>query len=135
MSQAKPRGGSIIVRMILAIILGLIGVITLSALVSGNDPFQGRPLDNTRALIYLSVAFLSFAYLSFSIFRVRRGYTITGFTPIKVMSVVRCAQCSFKQIKNFTIGDYVFKAAGNCTQCGNPGLFINGIYADDTKKR
>ncbi len=135
MSQARPRGGSIIVRMILAIILGLIGVIALSALLSGNDPLQGGALDNTRTLIYLTMAFLSFAYLSFSIFRVRRSYTITGFTPIKVMSIVRCAQCSFKQIKNFTLGDYVFKATGNCTQCGNPSLFINGIYTDDTKKR
>lgn len=135
MSQARPRGGSIIVRMILAIILGLIGVITLSALISGLDPFRGGPLDSTRTIIYLTVAFLSFAYLSFSIFRVRKAYTVMGFTPSKVMSVVRCAQCSFKQIKNFTIGDYVFKAAGNCTQCGSPNLFINGIYADDIKKR
>lgn len=135
MSQAKPRGGSIIVRMILAVILGLIGVITLSALLSGNDPFLGGALDRTRTLVYLTLAFLSFAYLSFSILRVRRSYTVTGFAPSAVMSVVRCAQCSFKQIKNFTIGDYVFKATGNCSQCGSPGLFINGIYADDTKKR
>jgi len=26
------------------------------------------------------------------------------------------------------------KAIGNCTQCGNPTLFINEIYAEDIKK-
>ncbi len=134
MSTGRPRGGSIIVRMIISLILVLIGLTAITAILSGQDPIQGGPLDNTRELLYFSVAFLSFAYVSFSVFRIRRGYSVSSLTPMKVMSVVRCAQCSFKQIKNFALGDYVFKAVGQCTQCGSPNLFINGIYTEDTKK-
>ncbi len=119
--------------MIISLILVLVGLTAITALLSGTDPVSGSPLDSTRTLLYTSVAFLAFAYVSFSVLRVRRSYSITGFPPGKVMSIVRCAQCSFKQIKNFTLGDYVYKTVGQCTQCGSPSLFINGIYTEDKK--
>ncbi len=92
------------------------------------------------ALIYLVAIFLFMvAILSINVglnmvLRVRRGASMAGIPP-KVLSVVRCAQCSFKQIKSFAMGDYVFKAEGRCSQCGNESLFINGIYAEDLRKR
>lgn len=130
MSQGKPRGGTPIVSMLLSLVLVLIGLATLQQGVSAVEA-----QDLQLALLYLSVTVFSFGFVMFSIMRTRRGYGVPYLTPSKVLSVVRCAQCSFKQIKNFAAGEFVFKAVGACTQCGNPTLFINEIYAEDVKKR
>lgn len=129
MSQSRPRGGTPIASMLVAVFLAIIGIVTLNLGITelGAGRFEA-------ALTYLSVTIFAFGFVTFSTLRRRRGYGTPYLTPSKVLSVVRCAQCSFKQIKNFAIGEFVFKAVGNCTQCGNPTLFINEIYAEDVKK-
>ncbi len=116
--------------MLISIVLVLIG---LGALQQGLVSVEANDLQ--MALLYLSVTVFSFGFVMFTIVRTRRGFAISFLAPNKVLSVIRCAQCSFKQIKNFSLGDYVFKMAGTCTQCGNQTLFINEIYAEDLKKR
>ncbi len=101
----------------------------------GLNSLQTPGGDQSSALLYLSVTVISFGLVALTVLRVRRGYTSGGGLAPKVLSVIRCAQCSFKQIKSFAIGDYVFKAEGRCNQCGNESLFINGIYAEDLRKR
>ena len=129
MSQSRPRGGTPIASMLVAILLAIVGIVTLNMGISELN--AGR---FEAALSYLSVTIFAFGFVTFSTLRRRRGYGTPYLTPSKVLSVVRCAQCSFKQIKNFAIGEFVLKAVGNCTQCGNPTLFINEIYAEDIKK-
>ncbi len=97
----------------------------------GNDPAGAQ----ANAILYLSITVVAFALVALTVLRVRRGYSASGVLSPKVLSVVRCTQCSFKQIKSFSMGDYVFKAEGRCSQCGNTSLFINGIYAEDLRKR
>jgi len=128
-SQSRPRGGTPIASMLVAILLAIVGIVTLNMGISELN--AGR---FEAALSYLSVTIFAFGFVTFSTLRRRRGYGTPYLTPSKVLSVVRCAQCSFKQIKNFAIGEFVLKAVGNCTQCGNPTLFINEIYAEDVKK-
>ena len=118
--------------MLVAVLLAIIGIVTLNMGISELNAGAGH---FEAALSYLSVTIFAFGFVTFSTLRRRRGYGTPYTTPSKVLSVVRCAQCSFKQIKNFAIGEFVFKAIGNCTQCGNPTLFINEIYAEDVKKR
>ena len=132
MSQSRPRGGTPIASMLVAVFLAIIGIVTLNLGITELGPGGG---GFEAALPYLSVTIFAFGFVTFSTLRRRRGYGTPYLTPSKVLSVVRCAQCSFKQIKNFAIGEFVFKAIGNCTQCGNPTLFINEIYAEDVKKR
>ena len=129
MSESRPRGGTPIASMLVAILLAIVGIVTLNMGISELN--AGR---FEAALSYLSVTIFAFGFVTFSTLRRRRGYGTPYLTPSKVLSVVRCAQCSFKQIKNFAIGEFVLKAIGNCTQCGNPTLFINEIYAEDVKK-
>jgi hypothetical protein len=91
--------------------------------------------DVTLGTLYFTVAVLSFGFVVLSVFRVRKGYSLANPAPLKVMSIVKCPQCSFKQIKNFAVGDYVFKNLGMCTQCGVAPLSITGIYYDGPTRR
>ncbi|HZY93347.1 MAG TPA: hypothetical protein VFE98_00610 [Candidatus Bathyarchaeia archaeon] len=129
MAQPKPpRGGPSIGLIIISILLVIVGVYSFqSALFTDVS-------DVTRFL-FLVMFVLSFGFVIFSMRRVRRGYSITRIVPYKVLSIVKCAQCSFKQIKNFAVGDYVTKTEGKCTQCGVGDLSINGIYTEGPPKR
>ncbi len=130
MSSGRPPGGSVILRYALALGMLVIGAVALNlGFGSLNDN------DVPSALLWFSVAVVSLGFVSFSLLRVRRGFMLMPLSSIKMLSVVMCTQCTFKQMKNFTIGDYVSKQEGKCSQCGNPTLFISGIYSEDLKKK
>ena len=129
MSQPRPRGGPSIGVMLISIVLIIIAFYTLNLALSTFST------DVTLATLYFTVAVLSFGFVVLSVFRVRRGYALANPAPLKVMSIVKCPQCSFKQIKNFAVGDFVFKKLGMCSQCGVASLSITGIYYDGPTRR
>jgi len=128
-AQPRPRSGPSIGVMLISIVLIIIAFYTLNLALSTFST------DVTLATLYFTVAVLSFGFVVLSVFRVRRGYALANPAPLKVMSVVKCPQCSFKQIKNFAVGDFVFKKLGMCTQCGVASLSITGIYYDGPTRR
>jgi hypothetical protein len=97
--------------------------------------FNNTITDPNVMILYVTVAVLAFTFVLLSMTRMRRGIRLGMYTPPKVMSVVKCGQCSFKQIKNFAIGDFVFKTLGKCTQCTTGDLSINGIYTEGPPKK
>jgi hypothetical protein len=128
-SQPRPRSGPSIGVMLISVVLIIVAFYTLNLALSTFSS------DVTLATLYFTVAVLSFGFVVLSVFRVRRGYALANPAPLKVMSVVKCPQCSFKQIKNFAVGDYIFKKLGMCTQCGVASLSITGIYYDGPTRR
>lgn len=129
MAQPRPRTGPSIGVMLISIVLIIIAFYTLNLALSTFST------DVTLATLYFTVAVLSFGFVVLSVFRVRKGYALANPAPLKVMSVVKCPQCSFKQIKNFAVGDFVFKKLGMCNQCGVASLSITGIYYDGPTRR
>ncbi len=69
-----------------------------------------------------------------SLTQIRRRVSILPRLGAKVLTVALCNKCSFKVIRNFTTGDYVFKEAGKCQQC-NETMYINQIYQEEPKKK
>jgi hypothetical protein len=91
--------------------------------------------DQTSQILFTTIAVLALTFVFLSFTRMRRGVRIGAYTPPKVLSIVKCGQCSFKQIKNFALGDFVFKTLGKCTQCTTGDLSINGIYTEGSPKK
>ena len=130
MSSGRPQGGSVVLRYALALAMVIIGVVALNLGIGAlNDN------DTASALLWFSVVIVTLGFVSFSIVRVRRGFALMPLSSTKMLSVVACTSCNFKQMKNFTLGDFVSKQEGKCTQCGNPTLFISGIFSEDLKKK
>lgn len=115
--------------MIISIVLVLLGFYTL------NVALATLPNDFTLGTVYFVVAVLSFGFVAFSIVRVRRGYALANPAANKVLSIVKCRNCSFKQLKAFALGDYVTKTMGMCTQCNAANLYIDGIYGEGPQRR
>ena len=128
MAQPRPRGGPSLVLLVVSIILILFGFYTLNVALSFG-------LDSSLGLLYFLAAVFSFGLVALSVLRVRRGIALANPAPGKVLSIVKCPQCSFKQLKNFALGDYVTKTVGTCTQCNTATLFIDGIYGESLARR
>ncbi|HEV2119716.1 MAG TPA: hypothetical protein VGS11_06390 [Candidatus Bathyarchaeia archaeon] len=129
MSQPKPRSGSSLVMTILVAVMAVVGLYTIGLALNGGIQ------DPNLQILYFTIAVLAFGFVFLSLTRMRRGVRIGAYTPPKVLSVVKCGQCSFKQIKNFALGDFVFKTLGKCTQCTTGDLSINGIYTEGPPKK
>ncbi len=128
MASPRPRAGPSIVLMIVYLVFAVVGLVALYGLVQtgGNSVIE---------LLYVAVATLALGFVAFSLMRVRRNYAMMNPPPNKVFDVVKCPSCSFKQIKNFSMGDYVTKTLGLCTQCNAANLFIDGIYGEGTGRK
>jgi hypothetical protein len=97
--------------------------------------FGGDITDPNVMILYVTIAVVAFTFVLLTLTRMRRGIRIGAYNPPKVLSVVKCGQCSFKQIKNFALGDFVLKTLGKCTQCTTGDLTINGIYTEGSPKK
>jgi hypothetical protein len=97
--------------------------------------FGGDITDPNIMILYVTIAVVAFTFVLLTLTRMRRGIRIGAYNPPKVLSVVKCGQCSFKQIKNFALGDFVLKTLGKCTQCTTGDLSINGIYTEGPPKK
>src|SRR5438093_13300295 len=101
--------------------MAVVGLYTIGLALNTPD------LDPTLQILYLTIAVLAFTFVVLSFMRMRRGIRIGAYTALIVVSVVKCRQCSFKQITNFAFGDFVFKTVCKCTQFSTSDLMFNGI--------
>jgi hypothetical protein len=115
--------------MVLYLAFAVIGLYALYGLVQSGT---GSAIVE---LLYLVVATLALGFVAFSFMRIRRNYSLLNPPPNRVFEIVKCPRCSFKQIKNFALGDYVTKSMGLCTQCNAANLFIDGIYGEGPQRK
>lgn len=54
-------------------------------------------------------------------------------TP-KVMTIIECRKCGFKNTREFQRGDYVFKELEACQKCSEEKQMITGIYKEIKEK-
>jgi hypothetical protein len=49
-------------------------------------------------------------------------------TRTRLVEVVSCDACGFREERDFEAGDYVFKPKGACPKCGGP-LAVTAVYS------
>jgi hypothetical protein len=129
-ASSKPKTGPSILLIVLYLAFAIIGLYALYGLLQSNS--GGLTIVE---VLYAAVAAMAIGFVVFSLARVRRNYSLMNPPPNRVYEIVKCPQCSFKQVKNFAIGDYVTKSMGLCTQCNVANLFIDGIYGEGPQRK
>jgi len=69
-----------------------------------------------------------------SITQMRRRMVALQTLAVRVLSSVVCANCGFKVLRTFIVGDYVPKEVGQCQQCKG-SMRVDAIYAEEPKGR
>lgn len=64
-----------------------------------------------------------------SITQMRRRMVTLQNLVVRVLSTIVCANCGFKVIRTFTVGDFVPKEVGQCQQCKGT-MKVDLIYAE-----
>lgn len=94
-------------------------------------------MNGTEYFFDFFVTLLGFSLLFFVTYlllkQLRRKAPI-DLKPFNVVSVITCDHCSFKEIKRFEVGDYVFKEIGECPKCKHTRV-ITSIYAEPEYKQ
>lgn len=61
------------------------------------------------------------------------GYKQPQIPSEKILTVIGCSNCDYREERNFMEGDYVFKELGPCRKCSGSSYII-GIYSVTVKK-
>ena len=68
-----------------------------------------------------------------SITQMRRRMVVFQTLATRVLSIILCANCGFKVVRTFSVGDYVTKEVGQCQQCKG-SMRVDSIYSEEPKK-
>lgn len=116
--------------MILLIIAA--GMLTLSSYYLYRA-FLSYSEGKTDASVYYAVIGATGIVITFYMTFILRKRQIMKKEPPSVMTTTECVKCSFKSLRKFARGDYVYKTVGNCEKCNEP-MVITAIYAEPEKK-
>jgi hypothetical protein len=131
---AEPRKVSpmmLVFYIVGALIVLLIAIISIYAAYAVFRSSQASIEDAGYFLLIAMVMLILSAYLMGAM---RRRTTIVSVViPQDVLSIEECAKCSFKNVRAFMRGDYVFKTLGKCPRCSEP-MSIAAIYREERGK-
>lgn len=132
--MAEPRKVSpmmLVFYIVGALIVLLIAIISIYAAYAVFRSSQASIEDASYFLLIATVMLLLSAYLMGAMRR--RTTTVPAIVPQNVLSVEECAKCSFKNVRTFARGDYVFKTLDKCPRCSEP-MSIAAIYREEKGK-
>jgi len=69
-----------------------------------------------------------------SLMQMRRRILMLQSIAARVLSVVLCSNCSFKVVRAFAEGDFVYKEVGKCQQCSGT-MRVDAIYAEEPARK
>jgi len=87
----------------------------------------------TQFFVYGIMASVGTVLALSSITQMRRRMVVLQALATKVLSTIVCANCGFKVVRAFTVGDFVPKEVGQCQQCKG-SMRVDLIYEEPKTK-
>ncbi len=113
--------------MIVLIVLALSVVafmLSVNAFIVGNEVVAGY---------LLIIGFIAMALSVYVLLQSRKRIASMRIEAPKVMTTVECKKCSFKSVREFQRGDFVFKELEACQKCEDK-MMITAIYKEVKEK-
>jgi len=126
-SQSATARVSTFVLMIIFITLAL----SLTALVLAVNAFSYG--NEVVAGYLLLVGFVGVSMSTYVLLQSRRRMARLKIETPPVVTTIECRKCGFKNVREFSRGDYVFKELELCQKC-NEKMIITAIYREVKEK-
>lgn len=110
--------------------LFMVLVLSLAALIYGISILETYP---DIAYIVLLFGFLGTAIAAYALVQMRRRLSKLRIVVPPVTTTIECKKCSFKNVREFQRGDYIFKELEPCQKC-NDKMMITAIYREVKEK-
>jgi len=126
MGEGKARRISIFFITVILVML----VMSLVALMLAVETYvtQGN-IDVMNTILSVSTIALSIYLL----FQMRKRTLSLDFEALKVLTVIQCTKCNYRNVKDFEKGDYILKEVGSCPKCDGT-LLIYSIFREVKEK-
>ena len=105
----------------------VISVLLVLSLFSLYQAVETYRRTGSPDLLTVTLSVSAIALSSYMLLKTRRKPLKLGFEIQEVFTTVQCSSCSFKNVRDFQNGDYVFKDSDPCPKCDSPS-FISTIY-------
>lgn len=110
--------------------LFIVLVLSLAALIYGVSILDQYP---DIGYIVLLFGFLGAAIATYALLQMRRRLSKLKIVLPPVTTTIECKKCSFKNVREFQRGDYIFKEVEPCQKC-NDKMLITAIYREVKEK-
>jgi hypothetical protein len=110
----------------------LILAISMWAMIQALNFYEAG--DFPQFFVYGIMASVGTVLAISSITQMRRRMAILQTLATRVLSVVVCANCGFKVVRTFSVGDYVPKEVGQCQQCKG-AMRVDMIYSEEPRTK
>jgi len=112
--------------MIVLIVLSLSVVALVSAVYLYPSDFQ-------FAVVLMAMGLIAMGMSVYVLFQSRKRVASMKIEAPKVMTTIECKKCSFKSVREFQRGDFVFKDLDPCQKC-NDKMIITSIFKEVKEK-
>jgi len=130
MSRASPNAATRISSFVLMVIF-LVLALSLTALILATTAFgQG---NEVVAGYLLLIGFLGVAASTYVLFQTRRRILRLRIVAPSITTSIECKKCSFKSVREFQRGDYIFKEVEPCQKCSDK-MLITAISREVKEK-
>ncbi len=130
MSEARASSAPARISSFVLMVIFVTLALSLAAMI-----FAVSVLDqNTEtAWIMLLLGFLGAALSTYVLFQTRRRLSKLKIVVPPVTTTIECKKCSFKNVREFQRGDFIFKELEPCQKC-NDKMLITAIYREVKEK-
>jgi hypothetical protein len=130
MSRASPNAATKISSFVLMVIF-LVLALSLTALILATTVFgQGNEIVAGYLLL---IGFLGVALSTYVLFQTRRRILRLRIVAPSITTTIECKKCSFKSVREFQRGDYIFKEVEPCQKCSDK-MLITAISREVKEK-
>lgn len=126
-SQSATTKVSMFMLMIIFVVLALsltALVLAINAFSYGNDVVAGY---------LLLVGFIGVSMSTYVLLQSRKRMRSLKIETPSIVTTIECRKCGFKNVREFSRGDYVFKELEPCQKC-NEKMMITAIYREVKEK-
>jgi hypothetical protein len=82
----------------------------------------------------LLIGFLAAALSTYVLFQTRKRMLRLRIKTQPITTTIECRKCSFKSVRDFQRGDYIFKEVDPCQKC-NEKMLITAIYREVKERK
>jgi uncharacterized membrane protein YuzA (DUF378 family) len=109
------------------------GMVTLSSYYLFRAYLSYREGAMESSIYYAVIGATGIAITVYMTFIMRKR-TVMKKAEVPVLTTTECAKCSYKSLRKFAKGDYVYRTVGTCEKCSEP-MLITAIYAEPPQKK
>lgn len=125
-SAATKISTFVLLVIFITIILSLAAIIfAIQAFSTGQDIVAGY---------LLLIGFLGAALSTYILLQTRKRMLRLRIKTPPITTTIECRKCSFKSVRDFQRGDYIFKEVDPCQKC-NENMLITAIYREVKERK